>query len=265
MKITDHWIDAGQGRLFVRTWRPPSSDAERPAILLFHDSLGCVELWRDFPEALARAMGRPVVAYDRLGFGRSDAYSGTLAADFIHAEAQTNVPALARELGLARLVPFGYSVGGAMAVATGGRMPESCTALVTMAAQAFVEDRTVAGLEEARRTFAAPDQIERLERYHGDKARWVLSAWIDTWLAPAFAGWTLDADLARVSCPLLALHGDRDEYGSLAHPQRITRLTQGPSETVVIPDCGHVPHRERPAVVLRAVERFLAASDSANP
>jgi pimeloyl-ACP methyl ester carboxylesterase len=184
----------------------------------------------------------------------------------MHAEARMSVPALVSQLGLGRLIPFGYSVGGSMAVATAGRMPESCAALVTMAAQAFVEGRTVAGLKEARRTFSADDQIERLARYHGDKARWVLSAWIDTWLAPDFAGWTLDADLARVHCPLLALHGDGDEYGSLAHPQRITRLTQGPSEMVVVPDCGHVPHRERPEAVLRAVERFLAsAHGAANP
>jgi pimeloyl-ACP methyl ester carboxylesterase len=262
--ISDHWIDHPQGRLFARSWRPRPSDAGQPAILLFHDSLGCVELWRDFPEALARMTRRPVVAYDRLGFGRSDPYPGTLAADFLHAEAKQSVPALMSQLGLDRLIPFGYSVGGAMAVATAGQMPESCPALVTMAAQAFVEDLTVVGLEEAQRTFSADDQIERLARYHGAKARWVLSAWIDTWLSPEFAGWTLDADLARVHCPLLALHGENDEYGSLVHPQRITRLTQGPSEMVIVPDCGHVPHREQPEVVLQAVGRFLAASGASD-
>lgn len=266
MKITDHWIDERLGRFFARAWHPHLSDAGRPAILLFHDSLGCVELWRDFPETLARATGHPVVAYDRLGFGRSDPCPGALAADFIHAEAIRNVPALTHQLGLGLLIPFGYSVGGAMAVATAGRMPERCTALVTMSAQAFVEDRTIDGLKEAQRMFSAPDQIERLARYHGDKARWVLSAWIDTWLAPSFADWTLDADLARVRCPLLALHGDRDEYGSLAHPERITTQTHGPSEMVVVPDCGHVPHREQSGVVLRALERFLSLqSGPVNP
>ena len=262
MKISDHWIDRSQGRLFARAWHPEPSDTGRPTILLFHDSLGCVDLWRDFPETLARATGHPVVAYDRLGFGRSDPHPGTLPADFMHAEAKRSVPALVSQLGLGRLIPFGYSVGGSMAVATAGRLPERCAALVTMAAQAFVEDRTVDGLKEAQRTFRAAEQIERLARYHGEKARWVLSAWIDTWLAPAFAGWTLDADLARVHCPLLSLHGDRDEYGSLAHPERITRLTRGPSDMVVVADCGHVPHREQPAVVLRSVGRFLAAAAS---
>ncbi len=102
----------------------------------------------------------------------------------------------------------------------------------------------------------------RLARYHGDKARWVLGAWIDTWLAPGFAAWTLDADLARVDCPLLALHGDRDEYGSRCHPERIDARAAGPPEAVILEDCGHVPQREQPEAVLRAVARFLAVATS---
>ena len=259
MQTIDHWIDGPQGRLFARIWRPDGAGTRAPAtVLLFHDSLGCVELWRDFPERLAHATGHPVVAYDRLGFGRSDPYPGTLAADFMHAEALRSVPALCAQLGLGALIPFGHSVGGAMAVATAVHLPQRCSAVVTMSAQAFVEDRTLAGIREAQRTFEEPGQVERLARYHGDKARWVLSAWIDTWLEPAFASWTLDADLARVRCPLLALHGDRDEYGSPRHPERIGTNTHGPSDVVMIADCGHVPQREQPELVLHTVTRFLA-------
>lgn len=260
MQTTDHWIDVPQGRLFARSWLPDAPSTYAPeTIILFHDSLGCVDLWRDFPERLARAARRQVVAYDRLSFGRSAPYRGTLAFDFMHAEATTSVPALCEQLGLGALIPFGHSVGGAMAVATAALLPGRCSAVVTMSAQAFVEDRTTAGIREARSMFQEPGQIERLARYHGDKARWVLNAWIDTWLAPGFAAWTLDADLARVDCPLLALHGDRDEYGSRCHPERIGARAAGPSEVVVIEDCGHVPQREQPEAVLRAVTRFLAA------
>jgi pimeloyl-ACP methyl ester carboxylesterase len=259
----DHRIDGPQGRLFARTWLPGERGTDAPeTIVLFHDSLGCVDLWRAFPGRLARATRRRVVAYDRLGFGRSAPYPGTLASDFMHAEATTSIPALCEQLGLGALIPFGHSVGGAMAVATAALLPERCSAVVTMAAQAFVEDRTVAGIRGARSTFREPGQIERLARYHGDKARWVLGAWIDTWLAPGFAAWTLDADLARVDCPLLALHGDRDEYGSRCHPERIGARAAGPSEVVILEDCGHVPHREQPEAVLRAVARFLAVATS---
>jgi pimeloyl-ACP methyl ester carboxylesterase len=256
MDTSDHWIVTPQGRLFGRAWRPATPAPA--AILLFHDSLGCVELWRDFPDRLADATNRVVVAYDRLGFGHSDPHPGPLPAGFMEDEARSSVPVLALQLGLGPLIPLGHSVGGAMAVATAARWPERCPVVVTMAAQGFVEDRTAAGVAAARDAFAAPAQMERLARYHGTKARWVLEAWTETWLAPGFAGWTLDAELARLRCPLLALHGDRDEYGSRRHPERIAAAAGGGAEIVIIPDCGHVPQREQPDAVLAAVSAFLA-------
>jgi pimeloyl-ACP methyl ester carboxylesterase len=258
----DQWIATGQGRLFARTWTPP--DLPRPAppaFLLFHDSLGCVELWRDFPARLASATRRRVVAYDRLGFGRSDEYRGALPSSFIRDET-ANLPRLSEQLALEVIVPFGHSVGGAMAVATAARFAERCAAVVTLSAQAFVEDRTVSGLHDARAAFERPGQLARLERYHGRKARWVLESWLETWLAPAFAGWTLDDDLRQVRCPILALHGKDDEYGSPRHPERIARLARGPSGAVVIEGCGHRPHREAPDRVLEEVTRFLAAASA---
>src|SRR4051812_11215965 len=201
---SDHRISTEQGRLFARLWTPPDPLLNtRTTIVLFHDSLGCVDLWRDFPETLAVATRRIVVAYDRLGFGQSDPYPGSLPASFIRDEAATSVPKLREQLGLDTMIPFGHSVGGGMAVATAWHFPESCAALVTESAQAFVEDRTLAGIRAAQATFREPGQVERLERYHGSKARWVLDAWIDTWLSPARAHWSLDDDLRRVRCPLL--------------------------------------------------------------
>jgi len=231
-------------------------------ILLFHDSLGCVALWRSFPAALAAATGRRVVAYDRLGFGRSDPHPGHLTLGFVAAEA-ANVPLLCEALGIADFVACGHSVGGGMAVAASAALPNAITAVITAAAQAFVEDRTAAGIRAAREAFAAPGQIERLARHHGDKARWVLDAWTETWLSPRFADWTLDDDLRRLRCPVLAIHGDRDEYGSRLHPERIGRLSGGPCEVLILDDCGHVPHREKADDVLRAVSVFLRRRSAA--
>ena len=259
----DHWVATAQGRLFARVWI--ARDLRRdtgPPILLFHDSLGCVELWRDFPEQLSAATGRCVVAYDRLGFGRSDPHPGTLPLTFIRDEGAVTVPRPCEALGIDAFVVFGHSVGGGMAIATAARWPERCVAVVTESAQTYVEDRTRAGLLAARVEFARPGQLERLSRYHGMKARWVLDAWIETWLSPAFAGWSLDEDLRDVRCPVLALHGDRDEYGSVAHPERIARLTHGPAQAVILEGCGHVPHREQPARVLAEVAGFLTSVSS---
>lgn len=253
---TDHFVDSPGGGLFARRWQPAAKPG--PTILLFHDSLGSVELWRGFPETLAAATGLAVVAYDRLGFGRSSAHSGRLALDFMADEARAGTVPVVDGLGLERFIAFGHSVGGAMAVESAVALGARCAAVVTMAAQTFVEDRTAAGIREAQRLFADPEQIARLARYHGDKASWVLEAWTGTWLDPGFADWDLRPTLERLRCPILAIHGDRDEYGSPVHPRRIEELAGGPAALALLDDCGHVPHREHQDRVLAAVTAFLA-------
>lgn len=257
-------ISTGHGRLFAKSWTP-SSEAQASAtpIILFHDSLGCVELWRDFPQQLALASGRSVHAYDRLGFGRSDAHPVRLATDFIHAEALGAFRQVREALQLDEFIAFGHSVGGGMAVGCAAAWGAQCRGLITESAQAFVEDRTVQGIRTAQQAFAEPGQLERLRRYHGDKAAWVLSAWIDSWLAPDFAGWNLDEDLRQVRCPALVIHGEHDEYGSSRHPQRIAGEIGQAATLRILPDCAHVPHRERTDVVLDEVLRWLDTVDGA--
>ena len=246
--------------MFARTWVPLSRRHDASAtFLLFHDSLGCVELWRKFPEQLAIATGRSVLAYDRPGFGRSDPHPERLDFTFIRDEAVSVVPALLDVFELDAIIPFGHSVGGGMAISTAARFPQRCAAVITESAQALVEELTLAGVRAARDQFERPGQLQRLARYHGDKARWVLDAWVETWLDPGMAGWCLDDTLRGVHCPTLALHGDEDEFGSVEHPQRIARLTQGPARAVILEACGHVPHREQPTRVLDEVTDFLAA------
>lgn len=256
MRHADHRVATPRGTLFAREWLPPGA-AAGPALLLFHDSLGSVELWRDFPAALAAATGRRVVAYDRLGFGRSDAHPGRVAPTFVRDEAEEGVPHVCDALELEAFVPVGHSVGGGMAVATAARWPERCAAVVTIAAQSFVEARTVEGIRAARDRFADAAELGRVARRHGDKARWVLDAWIDTWLAPAFAGWSLDAELRALAAPVLAIHGDGDEYGSPAHPRRIAAHAAAGARVVLLAGVGHVPHREAPARVLEEVAAFV--------
>lgn len=258
----DLWVNTDHGRLFATRWRGGGRDDAAPIVLL-HDSLGCVALWRDFPQRLAGATGRDVIAYDRLGFGRSDAHPGTLDGGFVRDEARGSFRALREALALDAFVAFGHSVGGGMAVAIAAAHAAQCRALITESAQAFVEERTRRGILDAQRTFAQPGQLDRLTKYHGDKAGWVLSAWIDTWLAPDFAGWNLDDDLRRVRCPALVLHGDRDEYGSVRHPERIAALSAR-STLYVLDGCGHVPHREQADVVLGLVAPWLCGVGAAS-
>lgn len=259
--VTDHWAQHPRGRLFVRRWCPPrtgSGDAAPPApVLMFHDSLGSVALWRDFPARLAARLGRDVVAYDRLGFGLSDPRCDRLSTQFVAEEAASVLPRLREALGIGRFVAFGHSVGGGMAVHAAAQWADDCEALVTVAAQAFVEERTVLGIEQAREMFRDPAQRERLARHHGERAEWVLQAWIGTWLSPEFASWSLSSVLPQVRCPALVLHGELDEYGSARHPETLGRLCGGPARVEILAGTAHVPHRERPDEVLDLVAEFL--------
>jgi pimeloyl-ACP methyl ester carboxylesterase len=252
-----HWIDTPSGQLYAQSWNP--DEEQGTPIVLLHDSLGCVALWRDFPERLAQASGRRVIAYDRLGFGQSAAHPGTLALDFIEEEATGGFQAVRQHLDLSRFEVFGHSVGGGMAVNCAAVYPQACRGLITESAQAFVDSGICQGIRAAEREFAGPGQLKRLHKYHGDKADWVLRAWVDTWLSPAFSQWTLDGALQQVRCPVLSLHGEHDEFGSHLHPERITSLASGPTTLRLLENCGHVPHREHPDEVLAIVCEFLRA------
>lgn len=262
---SDLWVAHPQGRFFAREWVPPEGtgqgDGSAPVhdstIVLFHDSLGCVELWRDFPAALCAASGRRVVAYDRLGFGRSDRREELPALDFVAEEARVYFPVLREQLGLERFVAFGHSVGGGMAVNCAALFATACDALITESAQVFPEDLTLSSIAEAKGEFADASQVKRLARYHGEKARWVLDAWTESWLHPGFAAWSLKSVLPQVRCPVLALHGVHDEYGTTVHPELIGSLSAGPAQVEILPDTFHVPHRERPDAVIARVCNFL--------
>jgi pimeloyl-ACP methyl ester carboxylesterase len=255
--IQDKWVQGRHGRLFVRSWTPHNANALAPLILL-HDSLGSVELWRGFPAALCEATGRAVVAYDRLGFGQSDPHPDALVPDFVAAEASGDFAAVREQLGIKRFALLGHSVGGGMAVHCAIRHGAACVGLLTEAAQAFIEDRTVQGIAAAKELFRDPKEFDRLKKYHGEKTRWVLDAWIDTWLQPAFANWSLRAVLPQVACPTLVIHGADDEYGSIAHPMAIAEGIGPHARLAILTATRHVPHREHPSQVAGLVRDFLA-------
>ncbi len=261
METQQIWVNTEGGRLYAKRWnigtRTAGSDAP---IVLFHDSLGCVEVWRDFPDRLCAASQRDVIAYDRLGFGKSDARSGTLDAQFVVAEATGDFARVREHFGIDSFLALGHSVGGGMAVACAAHYASACRALITESAQAFLEDRTVAGIRDAQMLFQQPGQLDRLGKYHGDKAEWVLHAWIDTWLSPEFSSWNLDEQLRRVRCPALAIHGDNDEFGSPRHAERIGSLIGAGATIMILEECGHVPRREKPEAVLTAIIDWMMSA-----
>lgn len=252
----DRYLPTEHGDVFSRRWRTAS---RKTPIVLMHDSLGCVELWRDFPERLAVATGRDVIAYDRLGFGRSAPHPGGWSDHFIRDEAVRFFPPVWQTLDIEHFIALGHSVGGIMAASLAAHHKPHCRALITIAALAFVEDRTRQGIRETQTAFAEPGQLERLRKYHGSKAEWILSAWINTWLSDSYADWTITDSAPAIDCPLLTIHGGQDEYGSLEHPRRVAALGTGVKQELLLEGCQHVPHREQPERVVEAIAGFVQA------
>lgn len=251
-------FDENGRHIYLKQWTPPQLSSSVPIILL-HDSLGSVALWRDFPEHLAMQMRRVVIAYDRLGFGQSSAHPSTLDHQFVATEAKTGFAQVLQHCQIDDFIVMRHSIGGGMAMCCAAQYPSRCQAVITIAAQSIVEDQTLAGISEAKQLFQHPQHFQRLQKYHGEKAQWVLDAWTETWLSTAFRNWNLQAYTTQVKSPLLVIHGEFDEYGSLLQPQTLIQTTGGPSQLEIIANTQHMPHKEQPALVLKHIQQFLQA------
>jgi pimeloyl-ACP methyl ester carboxylesterase len=257
-RVDEKFVPVPDGEIFTRTWE---IDSENVPIILLHDSLGSVDLWGSFPSALAQETNRTVVAYDRLGFGRSSARSEPPSSNFIVDEADIYFPLIKGALGFSDFCLFGHSVGGGMSIAIATRFQDECRAVISESAQAFIEDITLEGIRTAKKRFENPKAFEKLKRLHGEKAKWVLDAWTETWLSGEFADWSLRDALPEVLCPLLIIHGDRDEFGSRAFPEMLRDYAGGEVRMEILDDTGHIPHREKPEVVLDLVRAFLSTRE----
>ncbi len=243
----DVWAQTPNGRIFVRVWNPAnagSNENDKSPIVLFHDSLGCVELWRSFPRSLCKSTGRKIIAYDRLGYGKSDPL-GKMDLNFIGEETEFYFPIIREQLNIKRFVAFGHSVGGAIAVHCAARFADACVALISESARSFVDGKVTRGIIEAKKQFQNAERIERLRKYHGDKAERVLNNWVETWLSSDFASWSLEPVLPSVKCRLLVIQGEDDEYGATGHPELIARLARGPARVELLAHTRHIPHREQ--------------------
>lgn len=237
----------------------PVSKARKPALVFLHEGLGSIGQWRDFPSLVCRATGLPALIYDRWGHGKSDPLTGPRKVRYMHDEALRTLPEILNQLGMEKTILVGHSDGGSIALIFAAEHPERVSGIVTAAAHVFVEDITIRGIREAVRVFETTNLRERLRPYHGDNTESMFRGWADIWLAPEFRHWNIEAYLPAVTSPVLALQGINDEYGTPAQVNAIVRRVSGPTEGLLIPDCGHIPHHQAREKVLSEVVRFAAS------
>jgi len=237
-------------------------DRQRPLIVFLHEGLGSLAMWRDFPARLCAAVGARGLVWSRPGYGRSTPRAPEEAwdLDFMHRQAHEVMPALFEAVGLdaAQDRPwlFGHSDGGSIALLHAARFAGRVAGLVVVAPHILVEDVSVSSIERARVAYRDTDLRQRLARYHDDpdSAFW---GWNRVWLQPSFKAWSIEEEIAAIRCPLLAVQGLDDEYGTLEQIRGIARRVPQ-TRLLELPDCGHSPHRDQPATLTRETAAFMA-------
>lgn len=260
--VDTRWVElVADGRALRIEHRFVAGAAASPLLVFLHEGLGSAAMWRDFPDRLCAAAGVRGLVYSRPGYGRSTprAAGERWAPDFMHRQAHQVLPALLAALGIdaARERPWllGHSDGGSIALLYAARFPQALAGLVAMAPHIRVEDVSVASIERARVAYRDTDLRARLARWHDDPDSAFLG-WNDVWLDAAFRDWSIEAEIASIRCPVLAIQGQGDEYGTMAQIRGIAERVPG-TELLELERCGHSPHRDRPDAVIGAVAAFV--------
>ncbi len=250
----DELVEVEGKKLFVKYIK---TEANKPTLVFLHDSLGCIQLWRDFPLQLAEVLSYNVLIYDRWGYGQSEAMAGPnrsknyleLEADLLHS--------LLIQLKIDEAILFGHSDGASIALIAASKYASKIKAVVSEAAHVFVETITLKGIQEAIESYKTTNLRERLAKYHGNKVETIFKAWTDTWTSADFSDWNMEHFLPAITCPVLIIQGEADEYGTLKQVEAIATQIGGQAEKLIIPNCGHSPHKENAKFTLERVTIFL--------
>ena len=247
-------LQAGGAGIEACWWDGARPDA--PAVVLLHEGLGCVALWRQFPERLAAATGCRVFAYSRPGYGGSDPVSLPRPLSYMHDEA-ARLRAVLDAAGVGRCVLLGHSDGASVAtIYAGSSYDPRVRGLALIAPHFFVEDVSIQGIEAARQAYDEGGLRARLAPYHADVDN-AFRGWNGAWLDPAFRAWRIDEYLPYIRLPVLLVQGEADQYGTVAQVQAAEALAYGPVRAVMVAGARHAPHLDAPELVLDALQGFL--------
>jgi pimeloyl-ACP methyl ester carboxylesterase len=256
-----HSITINARRLECCTWSGSAlggSPAERPTVVLLHEGLGSVGLWRSFPEKLAERTGFCVFAYSRAGYGHSDLVAMPRPLDYMQREAVEVLPQVLDAIGFRRGVLLGHSDGASIAAIHAGSFTDPrVEGVVLIAPHFFTEPDGLKAIGEAKVAYDTGDLRDKLARHHADPDN-AFRGWNDAWLDPGFESWNIEKFIGAIRVPILAVQGRDDQYGTLRQMEALSKGARAPLRIEVLENCRHSPHLEQPDQTLAIVSGFLA-------
>ena len=254
---TDRGYLTVNGRRLEARWHGPAP-LKAPTLVFLHEGLGCVDMWRDFPIKLADAVGCGALIYSRLGYGRSEPCSLPRPVRFMHDEGLSVLPEVLAAAEIQECILIGHSDGGSIAIIyAGGTAAPPLRGLITEAAHVFCEEITLESIREAKEAYEKGDLHRKLTTYHGTNTRCAFWGWNGTWLHPDFTRWNLEGYLPAIRVPMLAIQGEDDAYGSRRQVEAIEKQAGAGAQVVMLPNCGHSPHRDQEDLVMAAMQAYI--------
>lgn len=248
-------IKIGPNQIEIQWYKEGNKEA--PTLIFLHEGLGCTEMWKDFPYLLSRKTECPALVFSRLGYGASDPNPIPWKINFMHKEGLCVLPAIIKESQIKEFILIGHSDGGSIGIIYSGGSPAGgLKGLITEAAHVFCEKVTVESIYQAKINYECRDLRQKLEKYHGKNTENAFRGWNDVWLSPHFIHWNIEKYLPKIKIPMLALQGNKDQYGTLKQIESIKQQVNTVM-THVIDDCRHSPHSEKPETVLTIMARFI--------
>jgi pimeloyl-ACP methyl ester carboxylesterase len=238
-------------------WYGPSPE-ETPTLVLLHEGLGCVAMWKDFPQQLVAATGCGALVYSRAGYGKSDGLELPRGVRFMHDEALVALPQILTEMQIRDAVLLGHSDGGSIAlIHAGGTRDTRVRGLILEAPHVFVEKTGIDSIKAIAQEYLTGDLRRRLERYQGKNVDLAFWGWNNIWLDPAFQSWNIEEYLPQIRVPVLLIQGADDQYGTRRQIAAIEGGCNGPVSTAMFENCGHSPHFDQPARTIEEIVAFI--------
>ena len=233
-----------------------------PTIVMLHEGLGALSLWRDLPRKLSNLVNCSVFVYSRHGYGQSDFINSKFNVKYMHKEALKILPKILNHFDISNPILYGHSDGASIALIHASLADTEIMGLILEAPHVFVEEISLDGLKGAKKAFEHGGLKAGLAKHHREPEM-IFRCWNNIWLSPEFLTWNIVSCLSNIQCPALLIQGETDAYGTLSQLDTIEKNVSGICEKKILPNIGHSPHRENPKLVLRSIQQFISKNINA--